>query len=54
MLETCNMAELPTMRAEFTWNNKQEGDDNIQEKLDHCFADKEWVDIFPNAQFEET
>lgn len=33
----------------FTWNNTRVGRDNIQERLDRCFANGEWKTVFQHA-----
>lgn len=33
----------------YTWNNKQIGSANIQERLDRCFGNLQWKTLFPNA-----
>ena len=33
----------------FTWTNRREGLANIKERLDQCFCDHEWKNIFPKA-----
>ena len=33
----------------FTWTNRREGLANIKERLDQCFCDNEWQNIFPKA-----
>lgn len=50
VMEICNLMELPGSGEDFTWNNKQEGEVNILEKLDHCLENDEWTNIFPMAQ----
>lgn len=50
VLETYNLAKLPTTGADYTWNNKQEGEANIYEKLDQYLANEKWNEIFLNAQ----
>lgn len=33
----------------YTWTNRRIGKENIQERLDRCFANGEWRVRFPNA-----
>lgn len=49
-MEDCELMELPSVGGDFLWNNKEEEAANIQKKFDHCLANNEWNDIFPDAQ----
>ncbi|XP_062080322.1 uncharacterized protein LOC133785078 [Humulus lupulus] len=33
----------------FTWTNTQDGSARIYSKIDHVFANEEWLDLFPNT-----
>ena len=33
----------------FTWTNRREGLANIKKRLDQCFCDHEWQNIFPKT-----
>ena len=34
----------------FTWNNRQDQPGNIQERLDRCFADSEWKEMYKDCR----
>ncbi|TXG67121.1 hypothetical protein EZV62_008396 [Acer yangbiense] len=52
VVEECNLVDLGFLGPRLTWNNKREGKNNIQERLDMFLANESWRDQFWNAQLE--
>lgn len=46
----CHFQQLLMDGSFFTWSNMQEGDTNIQERLDQFFATIDWLTLFPSPQ----
>ena len=51
MLKTCKMKEPVSKRDLFTWGGRR-GDHWVRCKLDRCFGNKEWFDMFPRVNQE--
>ncbi|KAK8552867.1 hypothetical protein V6N11_010321 [Hibiscus sabdariffa] len=49
-IDTCKFCELYISGGNLTWSNRRTGEDCIQEKLDRCFFNTGWNDVFPFAQ----
>jgi len=49
-LETCGLYDLGFSGYEFTWENRREGADIIEERLDRFCASLEWSVLFPDAE----
>lgn len=45
-----SLIDLGYVGHDFTWSNGQDGVQNIQEGLNHGFANQTWCLIFPNMQ----
>lgn len=45
----CMIKEVLGNSTAFSGNNKRDGDENIQKKLNRVIANKEWLDIFPDT-----
>ncbi|XP_062099266.1 uncharacterized protein LOC133805147 [Humulus lupulus] len=43
------MDSLKRVGSFFTWTNNQDGSARIYSKIDHGFANEEWLDFFPNT-----
>ncbi|XP_062088886.1 uncharacterized protein LOC133795453 [Humulus lupulus] len=43
------MDSLKITGSFFTWTNNQEGSARIYSKIDHVFANEDWLDFFPNS-----
>jgi hypothetical protein len=51
-LTDCGLADLGYSGYDFTWDNKRDGADNIQVRLDRGMATSSFLDIFPLTQVE--
>ena len=49
-LDTCNMVDLGFNGPRFTWTNRKNISDLVQERIDRCFANPSWSANFPNAK----
>ncbi|KAM6548138.1 hypothetical protein CsatB_019814 [Cannabis sativa] len=49
-LATANVEVIPRAGSSFTWSNNQDGTSRIYSKIDHVFANEDWLDEFPNAE----
>lgn len=49
-LEDCGLKDLGFVGHQFTWTNKQAGDNNIQESLNRGLTNDQWMEIFPHAR----
>ncbi|KAK2648340.1 hypothetical protein Ddye_015829 [Dipteronia dyeriana] len=52
IVDNYNLMDLGFAGPKMTWDNKREGRDNIQERLDHFFGDRNWVETFSNTKVE--
>ncbi|XP_062110882.1 uncharacterized protein LOC133822521 [Humulus lupulus] len=43
------MDSLKSTGSFFTWTNNQDGSARIYSKIDHVFANEDWLDFFPNT-----
>ncbi|KAK2649952.1 hypothetical protein Ddye_017441 [Dipteronia dyeriana] len=50
IVDNCNLMDLGFAGPKMTWDNKREGRDNIQERLDRFFGDCNWVETFSNTK----
>lgn len=50
VMEECELLQVPSIDGDFLWNNKQEGDTNIQEIIYPCLANSDWNEVFSDAQ----
>ncbi|XP_019260386.1 PREDICTED: uncharacterized protein LOC109238392 [Nicotiana attenuata] len=46
-VETCDLHDLKSTGAYFTWNNKQEGEDKVMSKIDRVLVNSDWVTNLP-------
>ncbi|XP_074298396.1 uncharacterized protein LOC141629268 [Silene latifolia] len=49
MVGTCNLAEVKSIGAYFTWNRKHESGSKIYSKLDRVFVNGEWLTSYPEC-----
>lgn len=47
MVSTCRLIEVVSKGNPFTWCNKRGEEEMVKEKIDHVFANLEWIDKFP-------
>lgn len=52
VLSDCNLVDLGFKGPRWTYDNKQEGLDNVKARLDRGVADPEWNSLFPEATVE--
>ncbi|KAL5848808.1 hypothetical protein ACOSQ4_006821 [Xanthoceras sorbifolium] len=50
VIADCGLSDLDFIGAKFTWNNKQAGTDNVQERLDRVLVNQDWGALFPRAR----
>ncbi|WZZ57235.1 hypothetical protein YC2023_057342 [Brassica napus] len=48
MIKACKMKEPSSQGDPFTWGGRR-GDHWVSCKLDRCFGNKDWLDLFPDA-----
>ncbi|CAI9090377.1 OLC1v1025140C1 [Oldenlandia corymbosa var. corymbosa] len=48
-IDQCELSEMKTQGAGFTWCNKQLGDKRIMSRLDRALVNKKWMDVFTDA-----
>ncbi|XP_074290446.1 uncharacterized protein LOC141617161 [Silene latifolia] len=61
-IEDCNLSEMPSTGAFYTWNNKQPPETRIYSRLDRMFVNHEWTiqfpeyyaNFLPEGQFDHT
>lgn len=41
---------MRSSRAYFTWNNKQEGEEKVYNRIDRVVVNTEWITTLPNSQ----
>ena len=46
-IEDCRLADLGFVGPRYTWNNGQENENFVMERLDRAMANVEWHDLFP-------
>ncbi|KAM0913489.1 hypothetical protein ACQ4PT_012126 [Festuca glaucescens] len=51
-LEHCGLSDLGYKGYDFTWNNKREGDENVQVRLDRGTATASFLDLYPLTTVE--
>lgn len=51
-LEDCNLIDLGYIGPKFTWNNRQEGNNNVRVRLDRAVANGDFIQMFDEYQVE--
>ncbi|KAK3230036.1 hypothetical protein Dsin_001917 [Dipteronia sinensis] len=51
-VDDCDLIDLSCYGPTFTRNNKRDGMNNVQERLDWILADHQWADKFPHARLD--
>ncbi|XP_056698010.1 uncharacterized protein [Spinacia oleracea] len=46
----CNLSTIKTVGRQFTWNNKQVGEDRVLYRIDRVLANASWSDMFPDVE----
>ena len=49
-LDKCNMIDIGFSRPRFTWTNRREVKDLIQERIDRFFVNPSWCLVYPDAR----
>ncbi|XP_021853432.1 uncharacterized protein [Spinacia oleracea] len=49
-MATCNLTQVKTIGRQFTWNNKQEGENRVFSRIDRVLSNTAWDDKFPTAE----
>lgn len=49
MLNMCDFQGVDFSGPRFTWTNNQPGSFNIRQRLDQCWCNSSWHDLFPSA-----
>ena len=49
MMEECEVEDLKTKGAFYTWNNKQDVDHLIYSRIDRVLINEEWLALFPRS-----
>ncbi|KAL5799470.1 hypothetical protein ACOSQ3_032549 [Xanthoceras sorbifolium] len=52
IVEFCDFVDLGFSGPLYTWNNKNRGIINVQERLDRFFATQPWVELFSEVKVE--
>ncbi|XP_062074292.1 uncharacterized protein LOC133778398 [Humulus lupulus] len=43
------LVSIKRIGSNFTWSNKQDGEDRIYSKIDHVFINEDWIDALPHS-----
>jgi hypothetical protein len=49
MVECCMFSDLGYIGLPYTWNNKQQGLNNIKVRLDRCLGDEQFMEKFDST-----
>ncbi|KAL8138394.1 LOW QUALITY PROTEIN: hypothetical protein V2J09_004395 [Rumex salicifolius] len=49
-VEECSMRELTMEGNYFTWDNRRDGQDLIQERIDLAFMNEKWAELYPGVR----
>lgn len=49
-LDHCNMIDMGLVGPRFTWTNRRNGNDLVQERIDRFFANPRWYASHPDAR----
>lgn len=49
IIDNLGLIDIGFLGKPFTWNNRRGGTENIQERLDRCYANESWRLNFPRA-----
>ncbi|XP_062100722.1 uncharacterized protein LOC133806643 [Humulus lupulus] len=48
-LAMSHLVSIKRIGSNFTWSNKQDGEDRIYSRIDHVFINEDWIDELPNS-----
>lgn len=51
-LEDCELVDLGYSRPKYTWNNRQEGENNVKVRLDRAVANGQFMQLFDYCHVE--
>ncbi|XP_070008393.1 uncharacterized protein [Nicotiana sylvestris] len=49
-VEECELQEMKSSGAFYTWNNKQRSEDRVYSRIDRVLINTEWIIILPNSE----
>ncbi|KAL2892477.1 DELLA protein GAIP-B [Bienertia sinuspersici] len=49
VVDDLGLKDIPIEGRFYTWSNRRDGDDFLEEKLDRVLANNEWLNVFPDS-----